>query len=244
MNDKISELESRVGGALREIAQHAPSSSLGREAIPDQSAADRGRSAGWLRPALAAAAVVAIVGGAGVAITGQLNSTSGPEENSMVNGPAEPGGTPPVTEASDPPAGSTEAVDQTAAQLTAHYDEPGYGKVEVDYERARVTVLWNGEPPADVAALEGTQPNGVTVILQQSAYSEAQLAAAARRVVDAPKDQVDGANVAAAMPNADRSGLVVEILKPWDGSTAEVEDVAGVPVTVRLVDEAPEPVSD
>ncbi len=244
MSDKISDLEARVGGALREIAQHASASSPGRGAIRDQLTADRGRSPGWLRPAAAAAAVVAVVGGLGAAIASQLNGTADPEEDPVANGFAEPGGTPPVTGKSDPAAGSIDAVNRTAARLTAHYDAPGYGKVEVDYDRATVTVLWSGQPPAGVTALEGPRPNGVTVILRQSAYSEAQLAAAARQVVDAPNDQVDGANIAAAMPNADRSGLVVEILRPWHGSTVEVENVARVPVTVRLVDDAPQPLTD
>lgn len=168
MSDKISDLEARVGGALREIAQHASASSPGRGAIRDQLTADRGRSPGWLRPAAAAAAVVAVVGGLGAAIASQLNGTADPEEDPVANGFAEPGGTPPVTGKSDPAAGSIDAVNRTAARLTAHYDAPGYGKVEVDYDRATVTVLWSGQPPAGVTALEGPRPNGVTVILRQS----------------------------------------------------------------------------
>ncbi len=63
-------------------------------------------------------------------------------------------------------------------------------------------------------------------------------------MVNAPTEDVDGARVAAAMPNDARSGLVVEILKPSSGSQPNLEEIAGVPVSVRLVDEAPQPLTD
>lgn len=246
MNDH-SNIETRMRGALREIADHAPTTPAVDSALArvEQSEPDPlRRSRGWLRPALAAAAVATIVGGAGTVVARQVIDAPGREDNTMVNGPAEPGGTIPPSEVSDPPTASQQAVDDVAAQLTGFEQVPGYGRVSVDYANAEVTVVWKGEPPAEVKALTGSRPNGVDVNIEQSRYSEAELVQAARRVLNAPSDEVGGATVAAALPNEDLSGLIVEIVKPWSGSTAPLEEIAQLPVTVRLVEQAPQPLGD
>ena len=246
MNDH-SNIEARLRGALREIADHAPTAPAMDSTLTrvEQSEPDKfGRSRGWLRPALAAAAVAAVVGGVGTVVAVQVIDAPGGEDNSMVNGPAEPGGTIPPSEVSDQPSASQQAVDDVAAQLTAFEQAPGYGRVSVDYANAEVTVVWKGEPPAEVKALAGSRSNGVDVIIEQSRYSEAELVQAARRVLNAPSDEVGGATVAAALPNADLSGLIVEIIRPWSGPTAPLEEIAQLPVTVRLVAQAPQPLGD
>jgi hypothetical protein len=242
MNDHNS-VETRLRGALREIADHAPPAPALDSRMPRTEHSESHQTKGWLRPVLAAAAVAAIVGGAGTVVAGQILDAPGREDSTMV-GPAEPGGTIPPNEVSDPPTASEQAVDDVAAQLTAFEATPGYGRVSVDYATAEVTVLWKGEPPADVKALAEADPNGVDVIIEQTRYSEAELVQAARQILSAPKNEVAGATVAAALPNEDLSGLIVEIVEPWSGSTAPLEEVAQVPVTVRLVEQAPQPLGD
>ena len=162
----------------------------------------------------------------------------------MVNGPAEPGGTTPPSEVSASPAGSQSAVDNVAVRLTAFELAPGYGRVSVDYDNAAVTVLWQGEPPMEVESLAASDRNDVDVVLKQVPYSQAELVQAGRRLLNAPRNKVGGAIFAVTFPNERMTCLFVEVVKLWSGSSAPLDRVAQVPVSVRLVDEAPQPLGD
>lgn len=250
-------LQARLACALREVALHAPPAppvpSEGRRrgahantSRPGQRDADRADGVGWVRaralakPVMAAAAVITIVGVG--AIGAQQWTGSAPDENADM-GPAESGGTAPTESKSGSAvtAGSRVAVDQVAARLMGYDGEPGFGRVVVDYDLSTVQVLWKGKPPAEVAEMAGSQPNGIRVIIQPSTYSQAELAGAAQAIMTAPPSQVDGAQIVAAVPNSDLSGLIVEVLKPWNGSAAALERAAGgVPTKPRLVDKVTE----
>lgn len=121
---------------------------------------------------------------------------------------AEPGGEPP---APNPGASDRHDVTEIAEQISAHWDDPGFGKVTVSYEGARVTVLWKGEPPESVQRLEGVQPNGVTVDIGSSLYSQADVYAAAAEVVTVERARTGTASAVAIVPNDDLSGAIVEV---------------------------------
>lgn len=97
-----------------------------------------------------------------------------------------------------------------ADAMSAHYKEPGFGRVELDADKRQVVVSWQGTPPAAVAEAVGTNKDGVTLTLKQVAFSDAQLDVKAQRLMDA--------NRAAGQPivhmirkRPDMSGLVAYV---------------------------------
>lgn len=153
---------------------------------------------------------------------------------------AEPGGTPPP--AQEPTVGSADAVDAVAEQLTAYELTPGYGKVSVDYANAEVSVLWKGAPPADVETLEGTGSNGVTVTIDQARYSEEELIAAGRLILETEMVRVGEGVVSAVVPNSDRSGLIVEIVggtslaRSATNAASLYTDLTAIPTVTKVVE--------
>lgn len=141
-------------------------------------------------------------------------------------------------------------MDETSEELTALWQEPGFGEVFVDYEEATVTVYWKGTPPESVMSAIGLQPNGVEVFLEEAPYSNDELVAAGRRVLKAELNQRDkDVRLAGASPNRELSGIIVEViagtnLAQDERETAEgLEDIAGLPVTTTVVEGAPVPAS-
>lgn len=241
------DLERRLAGALSDVGRHAPSApplpaalQPTNDALQKVRRTIKGRTSIWAKPAMAAAAVLVTVGMAGM-VGAQQMAANDSEETGTVNGPAESGGIPPSELTTSPAPGSRDAADRIATRLVAYADEPGFGRVVIDYDHGRVVVLWNGEPPQEVVDMAQSQPDGVRVAIIQSEYSQAELSEAANSIMDASASEVDDAVVVAAAPNSDLSGLVIEIVRPWDGSTAKLERVAGgVSITVRLVDQVTE----
>jgi hypothetical protein len=123
-----------------------------------------------------------------------------------------------------------------AERLTAHWEQTGYGRVQINHAAGEVVVFWKGSPLAGIQSMLGRQPNGVLVALQPTQFSASELEAAGRTLMLMVRRQVPIATVA---PNNDLSGLRVEILRTWTGQASTLETVAGVPVTVEPVDEGP-----
>lgn len=152
---------------------------------------------------------------------------------------AEPGGAPP--ESSDPGApGSRDAAIDVTEQLAWQYAQPGFGKVVVDYSVPRVTVYWKGSPPASVESMLGTT-NGVEIVLKQALYSEADLTAAGKKVLNSERQLFGIGTIAAAVPRDDMSGLEVEVVADTESAqlpevtAARLRAVTGIPIEVRTV---------
>jgi hypothetical protein len=135
-----------------------------------------------------------------------------------------------------------QAVDDIASLVTNLEMEPGYGKVAVDYAKHRVDVLWRGEVPAAVTdAVEAGSKAGVEVTVAQSTYSQGDVYAAARSIMEKYK------GIQAVGPNDDRSGLVVavdeksEFARDSERFAAEFAAVGGIPATIEIGWGAPIP---
>jgi hypothetical protein len=134
------------------------------------------------------------------------------------------------------------AVDHAANAAAALAGEPGYAGVAVDYDTAKVTVSWKGETPPSVSALETVVPQGVTVDVEQTALSAADLHAASTRLLDRRRAAGGPDAVLAALPAADHAGLVVEVSRDspaarTTGLARNLERAAGVPVQLKMVDD-------
>jgi hypothetical protein len=232
-------LGERLTGALRELAQQAPTfgadaPELGR---PPGLCSDTHRR-GWTRP-WAIAVMVATVGGV-AAVAWQSTSGTGANVGVDHGVASSPSQSPSELTRNDDAVVSKSAVDRTAAQATAFELEPGYGRVSVDYAAGAVDVLWKGQPPVELQKLV-EQPGDVTLTLHEVAFAEADITAAAHRLIQARPSEVDGAKVVTVIPNADLSGATVAVLRPWDGSQRMLRDVAGMPIEIVLTDEAVHP---
>ncbi len=154
-------------------------------------------------------------------------------------------------------AATQSAVDHAAGAATALAEAPGYAGVAVDYDAAKVTVSWKGDAPASVSALETKVPDGVTVDVERTALSEADLHAASTRLLDSQRAAHGSNAVVAALPAEDYAGLVVEVSRDsalarqtdaretaaarTAGLAQSLEEEAGVPVRVELVDDGVQP---
>lgn len=159
---------------------------------------------------------------------------------------AEPGGQP-----SAPPTGDRltelQAMDQVRdlADTVQLYKEPGYGKVAVDHDQREVHVYWKGTLPEGVAKQLGTHPNGVTVTLTPTTFSDAELTAAGVKILTAGYG--GGVPVNGVSRSPDMSGVIAKIapaeLARRGAANAQPEGhksldqdltaIAGVPVTIQ-----------
>lgn len=177
-------------------------------------------------PLLAAAAVVAIEVGTAMA------AGSPPDRSAQDHG----GVTDTWTEDSgraDVPADLVRSV----ASEVALTDDPGFGKVSVDFDAAQVVVLWAGDPPSQLTEAAKNRPYGVQVVIVPVDHSEAELAAASDRLLAGAAEEGVGILMVGRRP--DLSGLVAyaeptDITRHHAGAVAErLAEIAGVPVTVR-----------
>lgn len=220
-------LEDRLVGALRELGAQASRRTADRAALPRQSAR--------IVPLVAAAAAAVTVLG----VTGITALTPfGQDANRSAS--SGPSGTPARTS----PTPSRAQVSEAAERASAFWQEPGYGNVTVDYTGGTVTIRWKGTPPKGVTAMAGQQNTGVVVTLLPARWSQSEVQAAGDRLFSSTLAQLDGATVFATHPLEDMSGLAVEVVQPWSGSTSTLEDVAGMPVEVELVDDLREPLGN
>ncbi|MDR7381569.1 hypothetical protein [Promicromonospora iranensis] len=138
------------------------------------------------------------------------------------------------------------AVDHAAGAATELALVPGFAGVAVDYAAGKVTVSWKGEAPPAVGALATRVPDGVTVDVERAALSEADLRAASTRLMDSQRALHGSGAVIAALPAEDHTGLVAEVSHDsaaarTTGLAARLEQAAGVPVRVEVVDAEVQP---
>lgn len=152
---------------------------------------------------------------------------------------AEPGGAPPADSKDQPTV--REAVDRVAELSSTLWSQPGFGKVKVDYEKATVEVFWQGVPPDDLAQLDEAQIDGVRVNVVKVAHSQSELVSAGQKLLAAERSRLGPHNAVAVMPNADMSGIVVEVLRGSEAAKATADtsaryrDLVDLPVEVRTV---------
>jgi hypothetical protein len=143
-------------------------------------------------------------------------------------------------------AAAQSAVDHTAGAATELATVPGFAGVSVDYSTGKVIVSWKGEAPAEVTALEAQVSDGVTVHVEQTPLSEADLRAASTRLMDSQRALSGPDVVIAALPTPDYAGLVAEVSHGTSSARAawladKLERAAGVPVRVELVNAEVQP---
>ena len=108
-------------------------------------------------------------------------------------------------------------------------DSPDYGTPGLSLDRSRVTVRWYGELPAAVQRVVDSAGDGLTVVVQQTAFRPGDLRAEAARLAAAHPDVVAAAS---ARPEGDG----VEVLVP----PAVAEAAGGAqPAVAQLVDDVP-----
>lgn len=222
--------EHRLTRGLDLLAEAAPSRHDLASWTPLQ---QRGpRPSRWAPFAMIAAAAVAVATVS--AISGVFNQTTGGPQQDRDGDPA---ASAPLTSGSATSStGSAvvepDAVRAAAAPLAALESTPGFGRVVLDLDRGRVTVFWRGQPPVAVTQRLGTTATGVVVELTAADYSQADLSAAADRLLRS--QDADLPAIFLARPRPDLSGLIVEAAA---GSTApdqqaRIAAAAGVPVDV------------
>jgi hypothetical protein len=188
-------------------------------------------------PGLLVAAAAAI---AGIAVLGSTIAllNSGPPEKNDPDTPAAasdgPESTPPTPR---PELASRDQVRAVANRLNL-YEEPGYGKVAIDFKTSEVRVYWKGTPPAEITDAVQLQPDGVIVSLIAVEYSANELEVAGNKVfADARKP--GRVPITHVQPQDDLSGIRVGIAPedmPADPEPLrlQLEEVTGgVPVTIE-----------
>lgn len=223
--------EQRLVRGLRSLAEDAPPYREPADRTERTSTA-KGR---WrLSVATPALATLAIVAGA-VTLPLILNEDGRGMDtsNEQTTGWAEPGPASPPPSA-ELPGPDVEAVRNAAKPLAALEQQPGFGRVALDFATKTVTVFWNGEPPQEVMTRLGTTSDGVRVELVEVPFSQVELVAAGGRVLRATGPGTGLPAAFVVRPRPDLSGVVVEMeradLEP--AQLAELERLAGVPVTV------------
>lgn len=224
--------QQRLVRGLRSLAEDAPPYQQAADR-PVRTATSKGR---WrLSVAMPALATLAVVVGA-VTIPLVLNEDGRGMDttNEQTTGWAEPGPASPPPSA-DLPGPDVEAVRSAARPLATLEQQPGFGRVALDFDTKTVTVFWAGEPPQEVTTRLGTTSDGVRVDLVEVPYSQADLVAVGDRVL---KGTGPGTGLPAAFlvrPRPDLSGVVVEMERTdlTQSQLAELESLAGVPVTVE-----------
>lgn len=216
----MDNLDRRLASGLRDIAhQSRQSVASSLEEAPRAA----GRSRRLVVPAVAGLAIL-LTGG----VVAMLVSSQHDRPDSVVAASTEGRAT--ITA----PAPNAVDVDRTADRVAVFSDRPGFGKTVVDYNAGTVTVFWKGQPPAEVMEVARRGDNGVNVVLAAAQYSAEELTAAGKAAMLS-----DPKTVVAATASPDMSGLVVDVLRTWTGSAESLRQAAGVPVTVRIVEERP-----
>jgi hypothetical protein len=219
-------LETRLAGALEEIAARAPEPVLlaGRK----RTHLHRRRFGPLLGAAVLAGAALLVP----IALVAALSNSDTPANEDEAPVDDRTSVTTPGT-ARSPAAAAKAEVDRVADRLLSFDRESGYGRTSVDYEAQRVTLLWKGPVPDSVQDAINLSPPHVTVIVQQAPFAAAELIRAGSRLVEASQSGRFDTTVVSAAPTRDFSGLVVEVLDPEKVSKDALASVAGVPVTVR-----------
>lgn len=222
----INEDERVVKNALASLSSYAP------EFQGLQHPGQAPRPAGFVRQPIFAAASVAAVAIGAYLLVDQPWDSSIPQAPVQV---AESGDANPSlpTSAESTELSNMEDVRSVADRL-ARYEESGYGRIALDFATRTVTVYWRGEPPAVVESAEGVQPNGVTVVIVPTRYSESDLTAVGKTILTASFQ--DDAEVLMVLPNEQMSGVIVTTSATADAGklAREIEHLTGVPVVIEV----------
>jgi hypothetical protein len=231
----MTDLERRLRGGFRDIAANAP------PFAEDNVEPSTVRKPTRQRPMWRTVGVAAAVAGVLIAAPVTLSLGSATDKSTSAR---QPGGdeTPTSRNAGTTPSHAT--VDEVAARMSRYWAEPGFGKVRLSYERGLVWVYWHGPPPTQIADADGTVVDGVGIEVLPTAFSDDQLVEAGRRAATWITDRYGTDKFAASLPNEDLSGLIVEVVRPWDGEVDQLERAAGVPVSIRVVNSGPDPLLD
>ena len=203
------------------------------DGLPPLGAAARRRRTSPLAPIVAAVAVLALA--TGTAYVASLDSGTSIEP---VARPSRSASTPaaPVLRPDD------ETTSRVATALSQYAGLPGAGVIEADVDTGTVVLHWSGPVPAAVAAEAGLRADGVRVTVVQADYSTDELTRASDALL-ARYPRSDFAQFGTILPDAQMSGLVVEVEPAWlrendvDALTTELAETAGVPVQVVARDD-------
>lgn len=145
---------------------------------------------------------------------------------------------------------TVDAVNESADRVAAFWAAEGFGKTVVDYEKAEVSVYWKGTLPAAVSKTIGLQKNGVRVVARPALHSDAEIRAAARKVLMSERARTGEITIATITANPDMSGLVVEAVQGSKTAAADAaetrarfETVAGMPAQTKLVPGRPDDIT-
>jgi hypothetical protein len=216
----MSDLDSRLKQALHEISRAAPDG-----AQPRVARAPALRRA----PLVASLAILATAVAVPVGLS-QLRSDSS-QESSLGRQAAS------ATAGSHASRDEVTEVEQQA--MRALKNDPGFGKVAVDYDEGSVVIAWGGDVPSAVRDFVESDHGPVRVRLTQVEYSQRELVEAIDRV-SAARIDLGLPEGTVYLPSDDLSGIVVETLQGWDGDAADVARVAGVPAHVVIVSDPPQ----
>lgn len=123
------------------------------------------------------------------------------------------------------------ALTDFVAETDEFADDPGFGKVVVDYETRDVTVLWKGEAPAALRQLEPASV-GATFHIQPALYDFQELNSAGLTLMRL--EDTIGVQVRGTAPNGDFSGLNVIVDAPADTLSdvaRKLHAITPVPIT-------------
>jgi hypothetical protein len=120
-----------------------------------------------------AAASLLTLGLYGVAV----GSDDSPQEPAVVDRSAEQNPEAAAERPSDEDLARSDAVTDVAEEISLldESDESGFGTIHTDHDKGSVTVFWSGKPPQALLDLAEKQPNGITVSIESSSYSRAEL---------------------------------------------------------------------
>lgn len=123
------------------------------------------------------------------------------------------------------------ALTEFVAETDRFADDPGFGKVVVDYQTRDVTVLWKGEAPAALRQLDAGGV-GATLHIHPALYDFQELNSAGLTLMRL--EDMIGVQVRGTAPNQDFSGLAVIVDEPaetlWDAAR-KLRAITSIPIT-------------
>ena len=132
------------------------------------------------------------------------------------------------------------AAQQIAVAVAA--DEVGFAEIELSNESEVITVRWKGELPSALAAsIEEVRASGITVTVENAAYTEREMTSLLLEAVALP-EQVLGGVPQGSRPLPDFSGVSIEVRRSVEHSRestsemqVEASQLLGAPVRISWV---------
>lgn len=227
MTPKPESLSDRLYGALAEIAESAPPVDM--DALRGIHCSTPSRRSIGIVAASTVVAVALVVALPIFVFLANGRDVSAPPVGESVSDNRSGGS----TEHSEMVNGPSDDVDQVSGLLMAFDEQPGFGRVIVDYDHSVVTLLWKGTVPADVREAISHGPSTVTIETRSTLYSAADLAEAGTRILRASRAGRWQTAVVDVIPTQDLSGVIVRAREPDAIPVGDVARVGGVPVQLR-----------